>query len=58
MLKTLLVVAPIGRVNFVFGLCFLICFLISNRHDKEESWLLHFNHLVDISVICPFLKDQ
>ena len=24
----------------------------------EESWLLHFNYIVDICVPCPFFKVQ
>ena len=58
MLETLFVVVPIGCGSFVFGLCFLICFQLSNHLDKEESWLLHFNYIVDICVPCPFLKVQ
>ena len=58
MLETLCVVVPIGCQSFVSGLCFLICFQFSNHLDKEESWLLHFNFIVDIYVPCPFLKVQ
>ena len=58
MLETLFVVVPIGCGSFVMGLCFLICFLLSNTLDKEESWLLHFNYIVDICVPCPFHKVQ
>ena len=58
MLETLFVVVPIGCENFVSGLCFLICFLFSNHLDKEGSWLLRFNYIVDICVRCPFLKVQ
>ena len=52
------VVVPIGCGSFVLGLCFLICFQFSNHHDKEESWLHHFNYIVAICVFCPFLKAQ
>ena len=50
------VVVPIGCWSFVLGSCFLICFLFSNHLYKEESWLLHFNCIVDICVPCPFHK--
>ena len=54
-LETLLVVVPIGCGSFVSGLCFLF----STHLDKEESWLLHFNCIVYISVSpCPFFKLQ
>ena len=43
---------------FYIGPCILICFLFSNHLDKEESWLLHFNYIVDICVPCLFLKVQ
>ena len=58
MLETLFVVVPIECGSFVLGLCFLICFKFSNHLDKEESWLLHFNYIVDICVRCSFLKVQ
>ena len=58
MLETLFVVVPIGCGSFVLGLCFLICFQFSNHLQKEESWLLHLNYIVDICVPCPFLKVQ
>ena len=58
MLETLFVVVPIGCGSFVSGLCFQICFLFSNHLDKEESWLLHFNYIVEICVPLPFLKVQ
>ena len=25
---------------------------------QQSSWLLHFNYIVDICVLCPFLKVQ
>ena len=58
MLENLFGVVPIGCGSFVLGLCFLICFSFSNHLDKEESWLLHFNYIVDICILCPFLKVQ
>ena len=58
MLEILFVVVPIGCWSFVSGLCILICFWFSNYLDKEESWLLHFNYIVDICVLCLFLKVQ
>ena len=58
MLQTLFVVVPVGCGSFVSPLCILICFLFSNHLDKEESWLLHFNYIVDICVPCLFLKVQ
>ena len=58
MLETLFVVIPFGCGSFVSSLCFLICFKFSNHLDKEESWLIHFNYIVDICVPCPFLKVQ
>ena len=58
MFETLFVVVPIGCGSFVSGLWFLICFWFSNHLDKDESWLLHFNYIVDICVPCPFLKVQ
>ena len=33
-------------------------FLVQYHLDEEESWLLHFNYIVDICVPCPFLKVQ
>ena len=38
---------------FVFNL-----FLVQQSFEKVESWLLHFNYIVYISVPCPFLKVQ
>ena len=58
MLETLFVVVPIGCGSFVLGLCILICFLFSNHLDNEESWLLYFNYIVDVCVLCLFLKVQ
>ena len=52
------VVVPIGFESFVWGLCFLICFWVSNYLGKEESWLLHFNYIVHICVPCPFFNVQ
>ena len=52
------VFVPIGCGSFVSGLCFLICFLLSNHLDKEESWLLHFNYIAYICAQFSFLKVQ
>ena len=59
------------RISEMMRGCYILCLLVfllvvqfyiwplfCNHLDKEESWLLHFNYIVDICVPCPFLKVQ
>ena len=45
-------------LSWEFNIGPLFSNLFSNHLDKEESWSLHFNYIVDICVPCPFLKVQ
>ena len=55
MLEILFVVVPIGFGSFVSAL-YSNLFLVQQLSWKEESWLLHFNYIVDICVPGPFPK--